>query len=92
MLEFYIHEGEHAYEKIQIEYKCEFDKIKEMLPMRFKTYKEFGELISAINEKNDDQIEKILNQWKTEAYHAIEKRSKTFCKKYPIVLFRYGAV
>ena len=60
--------------------------------MRFKTYKEFGELISAINEKNDDQIEKILNQWKTEAYHAIEKRSKTFCKKYPIVLFRYGAV
>lgn len=85
-------EEEHAYEKIQIEYKCEFDKIKEMLPMRFKTYKEFGELIHAIHEKNDDQIEKILNQWKTEAYHAIEKRSKTFCKKYPIVLFRYGAV
>ena len=83
---------EHAYEKIQIKYKCEFDKIKEMLPMRFKTYKEFGELIHAIHEKNDDQIEKILNQWKTEAYHAIEKRSKTFCKKYPIVLFRYGAV
>ena len=85
-------EEEHDYEKIQIEYKCEFDKIKEMLPMRFKTYKEFGELIHAIHEKNDDQIEKILNQWKTEAYHAIEKRSKTFCKKYPIVLFRYGAV
>ena len=85
-------EEEHAYEKIQIEYKCEFDKIKEMLPIRFKTYKEFGELIHAIHEKNDDQIEKILNQWKTEAYHAIEKRSKTFCKKYPIVLFRYGAV
>ena len=85
-------EEEHAYEKIQIEYKCEFDKIKEMLPMRFKTYQEFGELIHAIHEKNDDQIEKILNQWKTEAYHAIEKRSKTFCKKYPIALFRYGAV
>ena len=44
-------EEEHAYEKIQIKYKCEFDKIKEMLPIRFKTYKEFGELISAINKK-----------------------------------------
>ena len=82
-------EEEHAYEKIQIKYKCEFDKIKEMLPIRFKTYKEFGELISAINEKNDDKIMGILNQWKTESYNAIEKRSKMFIRKYPIVLFHY---
>ena len=80
---------EHAYEKIQIKYKCEFDKIKEMLPIRFKTYKEFGELIRAINEKNDDKIMGILNQWKTESYNAIEKRSKMFIRKYPMVLFHY---
>ena len=92
MMNEYRLEEEHAYQKIQAEYSCGFEKIEEMLPGRFKTYQEFGELIHAIHEKNDDQIEKILNQWKTEAYHAIEKRSKTFCKKYPIVLFRYGAV
>ena len=92
MMNEYRLEEEHAYQKIQAEYSCGFEKIEEMLPVRFKTYQEFGELIHAIHEKNDDQIEKILNQWKTEAYHAIEKRSKTFCKKYPIVLFRYGAV
>ena len=82
-------EEEHAYEKIQKEYKCEFDRIKEMLPVRFKTYKEFGKLISAINEKNDDKIMEILNQWKTESYNAIEKRSKMFIRKYPMVLFHY---
>lgn len=92
MMNEYRLEEEHAYQKIQAEYSCGFEKIEEMLPVRFKTYQEFGELIHAIHEKNDDQIEKILNQWKTEAYHAIEKRSKTFCKKYPIILFRYGAV
>lgn len=92
MMNEYRLEEEHAYQKIQAEYSCGFEKIEEMLPVRFKTYQEFGELIHAIHEKNDDQIEKILNQWKTEAYQAIEKRSKTFCKKYPIVLFRYGAV
>ena len=89
MMNEYRIEEEHAYEKIQIKYKCEFDKIKEMLPIRFKTYKEFGELISAINEKNDDKIMGILNQWKTESYNAIEKRSKMFIRKYPIVLFHY---
>ena len=31
----------------------------------------------------------ILNQWKTESYNAIEKRSKMFIRKYPMVLFHY---
>ena len=41
------------------------------------------------NEKNDDKIMGILNQWKTESYNAIEKRSKMFIRKYPMVLFHY---
>ena len=39
-----------------------------------------------MNAKNDKEVVKTLNQWKIEAYYAIEKKSKTFCRKYPMTL------
>ena len=82
----YVSDEENAYQKIQTEYNCGFEKVEDMMPVRTKTYKEFKKLICAMNDKNDEEVVKTLNQWKIEAYHAIEKKSKTFCRKYPITL------
>lgn len=82
----YVSDEENAYQKIQTEYNCGFEKVEDMMPVRTKTYKEFKKLICAMNDKNDEEVVKTLNQWKVEAYHAIEKKSKTFCRKYPMTL------
>ena len=82
----YVSDDEDAYQKIQTEYNCGFEKVEDMMPVRTKTYKEFKKLICAMNDKNDEEVVKTLNQWKIEAYHAIEKKSKTFCRKYPMTL------
>ena len=82
----YVSDEEDAYQKIQTEYNCGFEKVEDMMPVRTKTYKEFKKLICAINNQNDEEVVKSLNQWKIEAYHAIEKKSKTFCRKYPMTL------
>ena len=82
----YVSDEENAYQKIQTEYNCGFEKVEDMMPVRTKTYKEFKKLICAMNAKNDEEVVKTLNQWKIEAYYAIEKKSKTFCRKYPMTL------
>ena len=82
----YVSDEEDAYQKIQTEYNCGFEKVEDMMPVRTKTYKEFKKLRCAMNDENDEEVVKTLNQWKIEAYHAIEKKSKTFCRKYPITL------
>lgn len=82
----YVSDEEDAYQKIQTEYNCGFEKVEDMMPARTKTYKEFKKLICAMNAKNDEEVVKTLNQWKIEAYYAIEKKSKTFCRKYPMTL------
>ena len=79
----YLESENQRFQKIQKDYACSFEQMRELLPDSFKMYKEQEALIAAIDQGEEGKIIKQLNQWKAEAYQAIEKKSKTFCKKYP---------
>lgn len=69
---------EDAYQKIQTEYNCGFEKVEDMMPVRTKTYKEFKKLICAMNAKNDEEVVKTLNNGKLKPITLLKRNQRHF--------------